>query len=71
MNQDDGIDGFIERSSLGAPAVKMVRSRTPATLADVIVTCAERCARIFESDPTYQAREVTMAGMNGPERKRR
>jgi hypothetical protein len=66
VSQDDPIDTFIERSSLGEPAVKLLRSRTSPALADVIVACAERRVRIFRNVATYEALESKTANQHRP-----
>jgi RNA polymerase sigma factor (sigma-70 family) len=46
---------LIERSSLGEPAVKQLRSHTPARLADAVVELAAEQARISHGLSTYKA----------------
>lgn len=65
MKRQDEIEAYIERSSLGEPAVKLLRSRTSATLAAEIVTRSAHHVRILGVVSTYEAHETKTANPIG------
>lgn len=68
MTRTERIDLLIERSSLGEPGAKLVRSQTPQHIADEIVTLALERARISTESPTYQPpANTTRPGAPGPQ----
>lgn len=66
MSGSRSILPFIERSSLGEPDVKLVRARTPASVAEAIVEQAER-VRTLAAPTTYQdPGRTTRSSIKGP-----
>jgi hypothetical protein len=66
VNKNTKLDALIDRSSLGEPAVKQLRSRTPPALALAVVRRAEKAAaRVIRHDGAHTSSGRIAERQNG------
>jgi hypothetical protein len=66
VNKNTKLDALIDRSSLGEPAVKQLRARTPPALALAVVRRAEKAGtRVIRQDGAHSSSGRIAERQNG------